>query len=348
MQVRLARSPAFRRALARRRLARADRNGNRAAALASISDLNLAAGNVDGALEAWNASFGADPEAFDVYDRYAYHLWQRGEWDAAFDAWVREETLRREYAARRKLERLPFRLLDRNWTGVIGMMGHPYHDVRNADPLTYASAVEAIVARGGWVVRMGDPMLTSTKLPPMDHVVDYAHSDAKSDWMDVFLWADCRFLIGSCSGPAQIPGTFGVPVVQTNWCPVAPRYWNARDLQIPKLYWSDKESRLLTFAESIAPPLGFAQLPHHFADAGVRVIDNTPEELREVVVEMLDRVEGRAIYTREDDDLQGRFDRLEPPVRYRIPGGGARRGRDFLRRYAALFDEPPVRTSSTG
>jgi putative glycosyltransferase (TIGR04372 family) len=435
---------------------------------ATLGQLHRDLGDVDAAYRAWTRAAELDPLAPHVYAQHAYELWQRGWWDEALDLWQRRVEAQRELARREGLDRLPFRILDRDWTGVIGMiacldtyvkqqlldggpltetivLGHPlnisnpslvdywrehlptmilgreaysrfvplaqllgmslfvwpdsdgalrsyfdiggsvqrrweaerrgplltlthehrergraelarvgvpedawfvtlhvreagYHDLRNADIATYDRAIAAVAERGGWVIRMGDPSMSRLAAHP--RVVDYAHSDAKSDWMDVFLWADCRFMIGTQSGPFQVPGAFGVPVVQTNWCPAATRYWFSDDLVIPKLYRHEGEGRLLRHSEWVAPPVGFCHLSDYLASRGIRAVDNTPEELELIVVEMLDRLDGTLTYTDEDETLRRRFDSVEPPVRYRVPGGGARPGRDFLRARAELLDGP--------
>jgi len=111
---------------------------------------------------------------------------------------------------------------------------------RDADIDTYRLAIESIVNRGGWVIHMGNPSMTP--FPPMAQVIDYAHSKVRSDWMDVFLWARCRFFIGTPSGPAWVPPTFGIPCVATNWTYLS-RRWFGQDLFIPKLLWSENEVR---------------------------------------------------------------------------------------------------------
>jgi hypothetical protein len=75
------------------------------------------------------------------------------------------------------------------------------HAHRNADISTYQAAIRAIVETGGWVIRVGDASMTP--LAPMDRVVDYATSPEKTDWMDLWLCAHCRFLIGTTSGAGQ-------------------------------------------------------------------------------------------------------------------------------------------------
>jgi hypothetical protein len=92
-------------------------------------------------------------------------------------------------------------------------------DVRNSDIATYRLAIEEIAKRGGWVLRMGDHNMRP--LPSWPHMIDYAHSAKREDWMDVFLWAEGRFFIATGSGPQMIPTTFGKPVAIANYGPIA-------------------------------------------------------------------------------------------------------------------------------
>ena len=63
---------------------------------------------------------------------------------------------------------------------------------RNANPLDYLKAIKAVTNAGGWVFRMGDSSMTP--LPSMPQVIDYAHHEIQSDWMDVFLWRELSVL----------------------------------------------------------------------------------------------------------------------------------------------------------
>ncbi|CBN58033.1 MULTISPECIES: TIGR04372 family glycosyltransferase [Kamptonema] len=208
---------------------------------------------------------------------------------------------------------------------------------RNAHIETYLLAIQSIVERGGWVIRMGDRQMKP--LPPMPQVIDYAHSNAKSDWMDVFLWAKSRFFIGTTSGPSVVPPTFGVPCVLTNWASIKFRQQFSQDLFIPKLYWSESEQRYLTFTEMLSPAYIVTENVEYFTSIGVKVVDNTPEEINDLVLEMLERLEEKINYTQEDDLLQSHFAKLvDPDDIY----SGARMGRNFLQKYAHLINLPPA------
>jgi putative glycosyltransferase (TIGR04372 family) len=203
--------------------------------------------------------------------------------------------------------------------------------IRNADIATYRVAVEEIAKRGGWVLRMGNSSLSP--LPPWPNAIDYAHSGKRADWMDVFLWAEGRFFIGTGSGPQMIPMTFGKPVAIANFGPIATILCGKDDILLPKQYWHDKEGRYLTIAERLAPDHGNREPTEIFAALGIRVIDNTPEELRELVIEMMDRLEDRYVTTEQEKILQARF--AEAAAAERVYP--VKIARAFLSRHPDLF-----------
>jgi putative glycosyltransferase (TIGR04372 family) len=204
---------------------------------------------------------------------------------------------------------------------------------RDADILTYTPAMQAVVERGGWVIRMGDA--TMKKLPSMPGVVDYAHSGVKSEKMDVFLSARCRFFVGVNSGLSLLPPTFGRPCVLTNFIPLSVPLPYAGDIIVPKLLRTRTEDRFLTFDELFETGLADAQFVKCMPQ-GVEVVDNRPDELREAVLEMLDEVEGglTAGELPEVRELRSRYDRMV--LRH---GGflGSRLSGSFLLRYRDLL-----------
>jgi putative glycosyltransferase (TIGR04372 family) len=204
---------------------------------------------------------------------------------------------------------------------------------RNADIHSYLPAVRHIIARGGWVIRLGDKSMEP--LPPLQGLIDYAHSPCKNSAMDVFLCGACRFFIGVASGLSHLPTTFGVPCVLTNWVSNAFPVYSAKDLFIPKLTWSDAENRLLRFDEALEPEvrkLSYCGLK--LLERDLRAVDNTPEEIMELVDEMFEVLDGAAQYTAADGQMQEVFRRLA--VGYGLVGF-SRLGRAFLRKYAHLL-----------
>lgn len=212
-----------------------------------------------------------------------------------------------------------------NWNTV-----HPA--TRDADINTYLLAVKSIAARGGWVIRMGDP--TMKPLPKCDRLIDYAHSEFKSDWMDIFLCASCKFLIGTSSGVSWIPPIFGVPCALTNWIPLGLPPSFPKNIFIPKLYFSESEKRYLTFCEIFSSPIIYSEFRKYYDSRGLIVVDNTEEEINDVVVEMLNYRAGKINYSDEDRLLQEQFYSIATTYGSYI---GSRIGQSFLKKYAALF-----------
>lgn len=211
------------------------------------------------------------------------------------------------------------------------------HDYRNAEIENYSPAMKAIVKRGGWCIRMGE---ANTKpLPPMEHVVDYANLSIRSEWLDVFLAASCRFFLGGSSGLYNAASVFGVPSAVANQAPVGVVLpYGRRDVGIPKLAWSEVEERYLTFREVMKSPVAGFRASQPYKDAGVRLHENSAEDIRDLAVEMLERCEGSALYTVEDGRLQASFKSLLKPGHYSY-GAVSRVGRDFLRKYGWLLDD---------
>jgi len=204
---------------------------------------------------------------------------------------------------------------------------------RNANIHSYLPAMRHIIARGGYVIRLGDSSMEP--LPPVPGLIDYAHSPFKSAALDVYLCAACRFFIGVASGLSHLPTTFGVPCVLTNWVSNAFPVYSSRDLFIPKLTWSDAENRLLTFAEALEPELRkLSYCGLKLLERDLRAVDNTPEEILELIEEMFEILAGAAQYDAADERMQAAFRRVA--LGYGLVGF-SRLGRAFTRKYAHLL-----------
>ncbi len=212
------------------------------------------------------------------------------------------------------------------------------HQYRDADILTFIPAMEAVVALGGWCIRVGDNSMKP--LPPMPKVIDYAHHEIKSEFMDIFLCAACKCFIGTSSGLALVPGVFGVPVAMSNQAPLSAvlPYGNC-DLGIPKLLWSTRTQRLLTFKAVLDSPLADYRSTELYQRAEVTMVDNTPDELRELTLELLTVADRQAVGVPEDEVRQRQFKALMRPGHYSF-GAQARVGRHFLKKHAALLQVP--------
>jgi len=216
------------------------------------------------------------------------------------------------------------------------------HDYRNVSIHNYLRAAEELVRRGYYVIRMGAEVGEALRTTsPM--IIDYA-TTARSEFMDIFLTAKCRFFLGCTGGLINVARLFRRPVIGANFVPLVPDDLltrNAGDLVIPKKLWLREEGRFMTFREFLEFreeewSVRFSGLVT-YEHLGVDVVENTPEELFAVAIEMDERLKGTWQTTEEDAELQQRFWSLlevrEPNEEFR-----PRMGAEFLRQNRELLD----------
>lgn len=205
-----------------------------------------------------------------------------------------------------------------------------YHSYRNSEIDAYGQAAAMIVARGGWCIRTGNSTMRPVQQIP--GVIDYARSVWKSDWMDLYLCANCRFFLGDSSGLFNVAGIFGRMSVLANMAPMISAYSPfPGDLTIPKRMV--RNGRPMMFAECFSPEIGRLRLAGEFAAAGVSFIANSGDEIAALVIEALERVDQTATYTEEDELLQERMRGLVQAGQYCWPAS-SRIGRDYLRSHS--------------
>lgn len=209
--------------------------------------------------------------------------------------------------------------------------------VRNADIESFELAVKKIVSRGGWCIRIGSP---KAKLLPLslknEKIIDYPHTKWVSDFMDIFLISNCRFFIGTNSGISSAAAIFGTPCVLTNVVPFGQLSMYPQDLAIFKLHRRKLDQKLLIFSQCLTSYLSVSIMTKNFEELNVEVVDNTKEEIRDVCLEMLDRLEGHCQAIPEDEVLQTKFRGFMNSFCLSY-GSNARVGKDYLKKYQDLL-----------
>lgn len=207
------------------------------------------------------------------------------------------------------------------------------HRFRSIDIGSFSTAVQTIVDRGGWVIRMGDA--TMRPFAPHPRVVDYARSPAKSAQLDTALVGGCRFYFGSASGLYSLALMFQRPCFITNMAPMGNSMgMSPRDLSIPQMIRT-RSGELMPMPAVMQDECSNYRLADEFDARGLVNEPNSAEEIDDAVREMLDRLDGVAEYSAEDEARQANFHALLKPDHYSY-GTGARLGRDFMRRHMPL------------
>lgn len=177
-----------------------------------------------------------------------------------------------------------------------------FSDHRNADIDTYNKAIQYIIDCGGYVVRMGScvekPL--SFKHPK---VIDYASSETREDFMDIFLSAKCKFYLSNTSGALDIAVVFDKPVAGVNWVPIGYSPFGKNSIYIPKKIKYKDSNLEIPFVQQlrlfVGNQVGTYLFPEEIlSQVGAIFVDNTPDEILCVAVEMLDRLNDKFIGNR--------------------------------------------------
>jgi putative glycosyltransferase (TIGR04372 family) len=187
-----------------------------------------------------------------------------------------------------------------------------WQDFRDVSIGNYIPAAEKLTELGYFAVRMGKHVKEPLNCDN-PRVIDYA-TQSQSDFMDVFLAARCLFFVGQNGGIMSLPLIFRKPVVVVNVFPLS-HFLGLRctdGIIIMKKYYSEQRKRFLTFREIFELGLGMFSLkdPQHkklYDNLGLRIVENTPEEISEAVVEMHQRLHSEFTWSDDDEELQYRF-----------------------------------------
>ena len=212
-----------------------------------------------------------------------------------------------------------------------GGCDYSYHDFRDSDIQNYRLAVKALIERGYYVIRMGASQLAAMRFEhPM--FIDYAMSGKRTEFMDVYLGAKCEFCITNSTGFDGIPMIFRRPLCFVNEMPF--EYistWMADSLVIWKHHY--RNGRRMSVEEIIASGVSRSCHGDDYKNLGITLKENSPEEIRDVALEMADRMEG--VSDNSPQKFWDTFPRsVNPANEIRLHGEiRIRVGRKFLRQY---------------
>ena len=166
-----------------------------------------------------------------------------------------------------------------------------YHDYRDSDCHSYELAVNELISRGYFVIRMGSAVKEKMNIES-DQFLDYPFCSDSSDFLDVWLMANCTFTISTSSGLDSIADIYRKPIAYVNALPLGDfNSHNPRTIWMPKTI-VDKTNQALLLREIIDK--GVVSF-HHTSDLErhhLSLVNNTAEEICEVAKEIEEKVSG--------------------------------------------------------
>ena len=183
-----------------------------------------------------------------------------------------------------------------------------YHNYRDSDIDTYEDAAFTLAEKGYWVFRMGKIVNKPFKVRH-PRIFDYANSNQKSDFLDIWILANCSFGISTGVGLDYVAVAFRKPIVYVNAMPLGDiqPLANSNSNWLPKnLIWT-KNGRKLSLKEQIKSGAIDFKGTENYANAGIDLIDNSPEEITKTVLELELKITGDWESQPQDKVTQDRF-----------------------------------------
>jgi putative glycosyltransferase (TIGR04372 family) len=189
----------------------------------------------------------------------------------------------------------------------LGEFDWSYHSYRDSPISDYTRAIQELVELGYQVVRMGKVAEEPLRF---DHpyVIDYANYHLRSDFLDIFLAANCSFFLSTGSGIDSVATVFRRPQLLVNFpLPFHPL------TSLPSHMFIYQHFHDLHTGE----PLSLRQLQMRkawtlfsneaFRRAGIGLQLNSPQEIADAAIEMAGRLSGTWQPLEDDDKLQADF-----------------------------------------
>ena len=183
-----------------------------------------------------------------------------------------------------------------------------YHEYRNCNIENYKMAINAATERGYYVFRMGQYVEKKVKIDGNDKFIDYS-SNFRSDFLDIYLAYRCKFCITTSTGWDCVPAfTFRKPILYTNYTPVGNLLtYSPNFLFSIKTHYDYKNQKKLSLKEISQSPFAFANNTKLFKESNIELIENSPEDLKDLTIEMIEKLDGNMKISEEDERLQKIF-----------------------------------------
>jgi len=184
---------------------------------------------------------------------------------------------------------------------------YDYHSHRNSSIQDYMPMAEMLAANGNFVVRVGH-MVSDIMKNKNKKIIEYDHDGFRTDLLDIYLGANCRYVVGSDTGYLSVATVFHRPIVWVNVSHLDQidcyfKNW----ITIFKRYWLKEEKRFMSIKEIFATGAAKYNTNEEFEKKGIELINNTPQQITDAVTEMEKRLDGSWQETDEDKNLQKLF-----------------------------------------
>lgn len=182
-----------------------------------------------------------------------------------------------------------------------------YHAFRDATLANYYAAMIDLAERGFIVFRVGASVNKPLSISH-PNIIDYAVNGDRTEFLDVFLGANCHFCVTQGTGYDGIPKIFRRPLVFVNLAPYALAHTECdNSICIFKSVRDIPTGKLLTQTQIRMRGLAYAYSSKTFELANVRLEENDSEDIRQACSELISYLDPNVKSIRKITPDQQRF-----------------------------------------
>lgn len=187
----------------------------------------------------------------------------------------------------------------------------PYHDwdyqnARNSDIDSLIETTKYLIEKGFTVIRIGS-MVNKPISYSHAKLIDYSCSENQSDFLDIFLIAQCKFLLAAgSSGIINVADIFDKPTLIVNLAEYQHPPFGKNALYTPKKYKYKSTGNYLRFEDAIK----LGEVYPNITDLGLETEETSSQDILETTKEMLARLENKFSYSHESTKLIQAFCKL--------------------------------------
>lgn len=167
--------------------------------------------------------------------------------------------------------------------------------LRNKDINDLSEMIDAFVDRGIAVVRLGGPNSIPLKSTGQ-MIIDYAHSEYKSPANDIYLIANCFFMVSTMTGPDALALAFRKNVLLLDIAHYGLLFSGTKLITWVPSILRDGE-RNLSVSEVFNSGAGWFWKDSQFRENGISVSKSSPTQIAEYGVELLDRLNSEEVFS---------------------------------------------------
>jgi putative glycosyltransferase (TIGR04372 family) len=182
-----------------------------------------------------------------------------------------------------------------------------YHNTRDSDIDGLIETAKYLIEKGFTVIRVGSIVKKPINFSH-EKMIDLPYSGHRSEFMDIFILAHCKFIItGGSSGITDVTDCFDIPrlsvsLVEFGYIPISKNC-----LYTPKKFRCRNTNDYLHFKEACKMDNYWWCYPEV---VGLEAEETSPREILEATKEMLDRLDGNFKYSPEEEKLIQAYNKL--------------------------------------